>query len=152
MSPESLGPPRGVLTMTFSPDGHLLATVDTARQNVVWIWSLEGTPTLASALVHEQPVRQIVWHSSSPQLLINTITNTLPAIRWWSPHGHPLIARVPIQRSDNGKYDVRWVAGSNVDSPFWFSSPEQHVIGYLSTCEGAVEFEVLNSVTSKSLS
>ena len=131
MSPESSGPPRGVLAMTFSPDGHLLATVDTARQNVV---------------------RQVVWHPSSPQLLINTITNTLPAIRWWSPHGHPLIARVPIQRSENGKYDVRWVAGSNADSPFWFSSPEEHVIGYLSTCDGAVEFEVLNSVSSKSLS
>ncbi|KAJ5404824.1 hypothetical protein N7465_006108 [Penicillium sp. CMV-2018d] len=152
MSPESSGPPRGVLTMTFSPNGHLLATVDTARQNVVWIWSLEGTPTLASALVHEQPVRQIVWHPSSPQLLINTITNTLPAIRWWSPHDHPLIARVPIQRNENGKYDVRWVAGSNADSPFWFSSPEEHVIGYLSTCDGAVEFEMLNSVSSRSLS
>ncbi|KAJ5195674.1 hypothetical protein N7449_006153 [Penicillium cf. viridicatum] len=152
MSPESSGPPRGILTMTFSPDGRLLATVDTTRQNVVWIWSLDGTPTLASALVHEQPVRQIVWHPSSPQLLINTITNTLPAIRWWSPHDHPLIARVPIQRSENGKYDVRWVVGSNADSPFWFSSPEQHVIGYLSTCDGAVEFEVLNSVSSNSLS
>ncbi|QQK42229.1 WD40/YVTN repeat-like-containing domain [Penicillium digitatum] len=152
MSPESVGPPRGVLTMTFSPDGRLLATVDTARQNVVWIWSLEGTPTLVSALVHEQPVRQIVWHPSTPQLLINTITNTLPAIRWWSPTDYPLIARVPIQRSESGKYDVRWVAESNADSPFWFSSAEQHVIGYLSTCDGAVEFEVLNSVTSKSLS
>ncbi|CAI7630258.1 unnamed protein product [Penicillium glandicola] len=149
MSPESAGPSRGVLTMSFSPDGHLLATVDTARQNVVWIWSLEGTPKLASALVHEQPVRQVVWHPSTPQLLINTITNTLPAIRWWSPQDHPLVARVPIQRSESGKYDVRWVAESNADSPFWFSSPEQHVIGYLSTCEGAVEFEVLHSVSSK---
>ncbi|KAJ5382211.1 hypothetical protein N7517_000122 [Penicillium concentricum] len=149
MSPESAGPPRGVLTMTFSPDGRLLATVDTARQNVVWIWSLEGTPKLASALVHEQPVRQIVWHPSTPQLLINTITNTLPAIRWWSPQDHPLIARVPVQRSESGKYDVRWVAGSNTDSSFWFNSPEQHVIGYLSTCDGAAEFEVLNSVSSK---
>ncbi|KAJ5506979.1 hypothetical protein N7453_005936 [Penicillium expansum] len=152
MSPESAGPPRGVLTMAFSPDGCLLATVDTARQNVVWIWSLEGTPTLVSALVHEQSVRQIVWHPSTPQLLINTITNTLPAIRWWSPNDHPLIARVPIQRSESGKYDVRWVAGSKADSAFWFSSPEQHVIGYLSICDGAVEFELLNSVSSKNLS
>ncbi|KXG49262.1 uncharacterized protein PGRI_031320 [Penicillium griseofulvum] len=149
MSPESAGPPRGVLTMTFSPDGRLLATVDTARQNVVWIWSLEGTPRLESALVHEQPVRQIVWHPSTPQLLINTITHTLPVIRWWSPQSHPLIARVPVQRTESGKYDVRWVAGSSTDSPFWFSSPEQHVIGYLSSYEGGVEFEVLNSVSSK---
>ncbi|CAG8139434.1 unnamed protein product [Penicillium nalgiovense] len=152
MSPESAGPPRGVLTMTFSHDGLLLATVDTARQNVVWIWSLEGTPTLASALVHEQPVRQVAWHPSTSQLLINTITNTLPAIRWWSPQDHPLIARVPIQRNESGKYDVRWAAGSDTDSLFWYSSPEQHVIGYLSTRDGAVEFEALNSVSSKSLS
>ncbi|KGO64448.1 hypothetical protein PITC_022950 [Penicillium italicum] len=152
MSPESAGPPRGVLTMSFSHDGRLLATVDTARQNVVWIWSLERTPTLVSALVHEQPVRQVVWHTSTTQLLINTITNTVPAIRWWSPNDHPLIARVPIQRSEGGKYDVRWVAGLNADSPFWFSSPEQLVVGHLSTRDGAVKFEVLNSVTSKSLS
>ncbi|KAJ5433869.1 hypothetical protein N7491_004464 [Penicillium cf. griseofulvum] len=149
MSPESAGPPRGVLTMTFSSDGRLLATIDTARQNVVWIWSLEGTPRLASALVHEQPVRQIVWHPSTPKLLINTITNTLPVIRWWSPQSHPLIARVPVQRTESGKYDVRWVAGSSTDSPFWFSSPEEHVIGYLSSYNGGVEFEVLNSVSSK---
>ncbi|KAJ5970197.1 uncharacterized protein N7479_000115 [Penicillium vulpinum] len=149
MSPESTGPPRGVLTMTFSPDGRFLATVDTTRQNVVWIWSLEGTPQLASALVHEQSVRQIVWHPSAPQLLINTVTNTLPAIRWWSPEDHPLITRVPVQRTESGKYDVRWVAGSNPDSSFWFSSPEQYVIGYLSTRNGSVEFEVLNSVAGK---
>ncbi|KAJ5780069.1 hypothetical protein N7457_005229 [Penicillium paradoxum] len=149
MSPESAGPPRGVLTMTFSPDGHLLATVDTTRQNVVWIWSLDGTPKLMSALVHEQPVRQVVWHPSMPQLLINTITNALPAIRWWSPHDRPLIARVPVQRSESGKYDVRWAASSDSDSSFWFGSTEAHVIGYLSAQEGAVEFEVLNTVGSK---
>ncbi|KAJ5158038.1 uncharacterized protein N7500_007689 [Penicillium coprophilum] len=149
MSPESVGPPRGVLMMTFSSDGRLLATVDSARQNVVWIWSLEGIPTLASVLVHEQPVRQIIWHPSTPQLLINTITNTLPAIRWWSPKDHPMIVRVPVQRSESGKYDVRWVAGSNTDAAFWFNSPEQHVIGYLSTSGDAVEFKLLNSVSSK---
>ncbi|KAJ5746932.1 uncharacterized protein N7511_008628 [Penicillium nucicola] len=148
MSPESAGSPRGVLTMAFSPDGHLLATVDTMRQNVVWIWSLEGTPKLASALVHEQPVRQILWHPSTPQLLINTITNTLPAIRWWSPQDHPVIARVPVNRSESGKYDVRW-EGSDADSAFWFGSTEEYAIGYLSAGDNGVEFELLNSVSSK---
>jgi WD40 repeat protein len=149
MSLESAGSPRGVLTMTFSSDGCLLASVDTARQNVVWIWSLDGTPRLASALVHEQPVRQIAWHPSTPQLLINTVTNALPAIRWWSPQDHPLIARVPVQRSESGKYDVKWAAGSNEDSTFWFGSTEEHVIGYLAAQDGGVEFEVLNSISSK---
>ncbi|OGE52562.1 hypothetical protein PENARI_c010G08967 [Penicillium arizonense] len=144
MSPESAGSPRGVLAMAFSPDGLLLATVDTMRQNVVWIWSLEGTPKLASALVHEQHVRQIVWHPSTPQLLINTITNTLPAIRWWSSQDHPVIARVPVERSESGKYDVRW-EGSDADSAFWFGSTEEYVIGYLSAGDCGVEFELLNS-------
>lgn len=148
MSPESAGSPRGVLAMAFSPDGLLLATVDTMRQNVVWIWSLEGTPKLASALVHEQHVRQIVWHPSTPQLLINTITNTLPAIRWWSSQDHPVIARVPVERSESGKYDVRW-EGSDADSAFWFGSTEEYVIGYLSAGDSGVEFELLNSVSSK---
>ncbi|CAG8261614.1 unnamed protein product [Penicillium salamii] len=149
MSPESTGPPRGVLPIAFSPDGQLLASVDTSRQNVVWIWSLESSPRLASVLVHEQPVRQIVWHSSTPQLLINTITNGLPTIRWWSPQDHPVIAQVPVQRNENGKYDVKWATDSNIDSVFWFGSTEQHVIGYLSAQNGGIEFEVLNSVTSK---
>ncbi|KAJ5351636.1 hypothetical protein N7452_000610 [Penicillium brevicompactum] len=149
MSPETAGPPRGVLTIAFSPDGGLLATVDTSRQNVVWIWSLESPPRLASALVHEQPVRQIAWHASTPQLLINTITNGVPTIRWWSPQDHPVIAQVPVQRNENGKYDVKWATDQNVDSVFWFGSTEQHVIGYLSAQNGGVEFELLNSVSSK---
>lgn len=149
MSPESTGPARGVLTMAFSPDGHLLASVDTSRQNVVWIWSLESPPKLASALVHEQPVRQIAWHSSTPQLLINTITNGLPTIRWWSPQDHPVITGVPVKKSESGKYDVKWAADPDIESVFWFGSMEEHVIGYLSAQNGGVEFEVLNSVSNK---
>ncbi|KAJ5551966.1 hypothetical protein N7461_006664 [Penicillium sp. DV-2018c] len=148
MSPESSGSPRGVLTMSFSSDGCFLASVDTARQNVVWIWSLEGTPSLASVLVHEQPVRQIAWNPSTPQLLINAVTNALPAIRWWSPQHHPLIARVPVQRSENGKYDVKWATGSNGDPTFWFGSTEEYVIGYLAAQDGGAKFEVLNSISS----
>ncbi|KAJ5581470.1 hypothetical protein N7535_000090 [Penicillium sp. DV-2018c] len=148
MSPESSGSPRGVLTMSFSSDGCFLASVDTSRQNVVWIWSLDGTPSLASVLVHEQPVRQIAWNPSTPQLLINAVTNALPAIRWWSPQHHPLIARVPVQRSENGKYDVKWATGSNGDPTFWFGSTEEYVIGYLAAQDGGAKFEVLNSISS----
>jgi WD40 repeat protein len=149
MSPESAGPPRGVLTMAFSPDGLLLASVDTSRQNVVWIWALESPPRLASALGHEQPVRQIVWHTSTPQLLINTVTNGLPSIRWWSPQDHPVIAQVPVRSSESGKYDVKWTTDPSVDSVFWFGSAEEHVVGYLSAQNGGVEFEVLSSLSSK---
>ncbi|KAJ5378547.1 hypothetical protein N7509_011666 [Penicillium cosmopolitanum] len=149
MSPESSGPPRGVQIMAFSPDGTMLATVDTMRSNVVWIWALDATPRLASALVHEQPVRQLAWHPSTPQLLINAITNNLPTIRWWSPNDHPVIARVPTQKSDSGKYEVKWLVESENDATFWFASTEEYVVGYLTDENGISGFEVLNSVTSR---
>ncbi|KAJ5162042.1 hypothetical protein N7492_007434 [Penicillium capsulatum] len=149
MSPESSGPSRGVSFMTFSPNGNLLATVDSMRSNVVWIWALDAPTRLASALVHEQPVRQISWHSTTPQLLINTITNSLPSVRWWSPHSHPVIARVPTEKVESGKYEIKWLTGSNPDSVFWFGSTEEYVVGYLSADEGAVQFEVLHSVVNR---
>ena len=135
--------------MGFSPDGSLLATVDTMRSNVVWIWALDGTARLSSALVHEQPVRQLLWHPSTPQLLINTVTNGLPTVRWWSPQSHPVIARVPTQKNESGKYEIKWLAESSHDSAFWFGSTEEYVVGYLSAEEGLVQFEVLNSVANR---
>lgn len=149
MSPESSGPPRGVAIMTFSPDGTLLASVDTMRSNVVWIWALDVTPRLASVLVHEHAVRQVLWHPSTPQLLINSITNNLPVVRWWSPQSHPVIARVPTQKCDSGKYEVKWLAGEEHDSAFWFGSSEEYVVGYLSADENSVQFEVLNSFANR---
>lgn len=144
--------------MTFSSKGTLLATVDSARSNVVWIWSLTSAPSLASVLIHEQPVRQLAWHPRTPQLLISTVTNALPTVRWWSPQGRPIIARVPVKANDSGKYDVKWVTPSEDDNPpfnearpvfesaFWFGSSEEYAVGYLCELEGAVQFEVLNSV------
>jgi hypothetical protein len=61
-----------------------------------------------------------------------------------------VIAQVPVQRNESGKYDMKWAIDSNVDSVFWFGSSEEHVIGYLSAQNGGVEFEVLNLVSSKS--
>lgn len=136
--------------MTFSAGGAYLATVDTLRSNVVWIWAMEDTPRLESALVHEQPVRQIAWHSLKQQLLINTISNTLPAVRCWSPHGQPIICRIPTQKNDAGKYEVKWLSGdSNDHNAFWFGSTEEYVIGYLSVADEILHFEVLNSVSNK---
>lgn len=137
--------------MTFSPDGTLLATVHSMRPNVVWIWSLDATPRLASALVHEQPVRQLAWHPKTSQLLINTVTNALPEIRWWSPQSHPVIARVPTKKCETGRYEVKWLAPSQghvPDSAFWFGSAEEYMVGYLSDEEGAVHFKAVNTVTN----
>lgn len=143
--------------MTFSSDGAFLATVDSARSNVVWVWSTASTPSLTSVLVHEQPVRQLAWHLRTPQLLISTVTNSLPVVRWWPSQGRPVIARVPTKPNESGKYDVKWMTpgetpdsaaetGAVYDSAFWFGSSEEYVVGYLCEVEGAVQFEVLNSV------
>ncbi|KAL4934539.1 S25 ribosomal protein-domain-containing protein [Aspergillus undulatus] len=105
---EPTGAPRGVSLMTFSPDGMLLSTVDQTRSNIVWIWSLEDTPTLVSALVHEHAVRQATWHPASTQLLITTANSALPGVRCWNPHQPPCIAPA-------GKQKKKWSKGKVKD-------------------------------------
>lgn len=153
---------RSPSIMTFNADGTLLATVDSAKSNIVWIWSLGGTPTLISALVHEQPVRQLAWNPSTSQLLINTVTNNLPSVRYWSPQSQPMIARVPTKKSDSGRYEVKWLTVPSQrfliepssdyihDSPFWFGSSEEWVVGYLSEEGGTAYFRVINSIVNSS--
>lgn len=157
---SSSGTPRSASIMTFNADGTLLATVDSAKSNVVWIWSLDGIAGLTSALVHEQPVRQLAWHPSTSQLLINAITNNLPSVRYWSPHSPPVIARVPTKKCDSGRYEVKWLtvpdqryldepSGDYIhDSPFWFGSNEEWVVGYLSEEGDAAYFRVINSIVN----
>jgi len=156
----SSGTPRSASLMTFNADGTLLATVDSAKSNVVWIWSLDGTPRLTSALVHEQPVRQLAWHPSASHLLINTITNNLPSVRYWSLQSQPVIARVPTRKCESGRYEVKWLivpdqrcldepSGDYLhDSPFWVGSSGDWVVGYLSEEGDLVRFRVINSIVN----
>ncbi|KAL4735643.1 Quino protein amine dehydrogenase [Aspergillus similis] len=151
--PEPTSVPRGVSLMGFSFDGKLLSTVDQTRPNIVWVWSLESTPVLVSILVHEHAVRQVIWHHSSTQMLITTANNALPGVRYWSPHRPPCIVRVPISRSDSGRYDVRWLSSDvNQKSRFWFGSQEDYVLGFIELGEHGAEFKVLNTLGGKVLS
>ncbi|KAL4989183.1 hypothetical protein BDW68DRAFT_157161 [Aspergillus falconensis] len=155
--PETTSGPRGVSLMGFSYDCKLLSTVDQTRPNIVWIWSLESTPVLVSVLVHEHAVRQVIWHHSSTQVLINTANNALPGVRYWSPHRPPCIVRIPISRSESGRYDVRWLSSEssevNHDSRFWFGSPDDYVLGFIGLDEEhGAEFKVLNTLGGKVLS
>lgn len=147
---ETSGPPRGASIMTFSPDASLLATVDQTRPGIVWIWALESAPRLLSALVHEHPVRQIVWHPLTAELLLTTANNVIPAVRYWSPDCEPKIIQIPIPRSENGRYDVRWIASSQIDhSKFWFGTSEDYVVGSLLVDDGIPRFEGVNSLSNK---
>ncbi|KAL1999131.1 hypothetical protein VTN02DRAFT_4999 [Thermoascus thermophilus] len=141
---DSSSLPRGVSMALFSFDGSLLATVDQSRSNVVWIWSLGTAPRLQSALVHEHGVRQLSWHPNKPELLISTSNSAVAAVHLWSLDGDPVIARVPISRSDAGKYEVSWVKADDAGrSVFWFGTPEEYALGTLSVQEGSAQLNVL---------
>ena len=150
MITEPTGPPRGVSIMTFSSDGSLLASVDQARPNIVWIWALGTAPGLVSALVHEHPVRQVVWHPSMTAFLLTTVNGVVAVVHYWSPTSNPVVVRIPVPSSEHGKYDVRWVSsGQDNDSRFWFGTPEDYVLGYIGDQEGIPKFKVDYSVHSK---
>ena len=148
--PELPVPPRGVSVMTFNFDGSFLATVDQLRPNMVWIWSIETTPRLASALVHEYAVRHVIWHPQKTECLITTANGAFAAVRRWSSNESPAIVRVPVPRSEAGKYDVRWSASEqNGNAVFWFGTGEDYVLGYLEAQAGGLRFNALYSVSSK---
>jgi hypothetical protein len=150
--PEPSTTLRGVSMMGFSYNGALLGTVDQTRPNVVWIWGLENTPVLVSALVHEHAVRQVVWHHSSIQLLITTANSALPGVRYWSPHRAPSVVRIPVSRNENAKLDVRWLPSDEGDkSRFWFGTPDDYVLGYIGPGEeqGTSQFQCLNTLAGK---
>lgn len=150
MITEPSGSPRGVSAMTFSSDGSFLGTVDQLRPNVVWIWSLRETPKLAAALVHEHPVRQVIWHPWKMELLISTINGVWPAVRIWSPISDPQIVHMPIPRRESGRYDVRWCASKqHGHSVFWFGATEDYVVGYLAVQNGSLGFNVLRSLSRR---
>lgn len=148
---EPTSGPRGVSLMGFSYDGNLLSTVDQARPNIVWIWNLENAPVLVSALVHEHAVRQVIWHPLSMQLLITTANNALPTVRYWCPHQPPCIVRIPVSRSESGRYDVRWLpADKDEFTRLWFGSPDDYVLGLIESDEhGAAEFRCFNTLGGK---
>ncbi|KAL4788559.1 Quino protein amine dehydrogenase [Aspergillus varians] len=147
-SAEPTSAPRGVSLMAFSYDGSLLSTVDQTRPNIVWIWSLENTPILISTLVHEHAVRQVIWHPSSTQLLVTTANNALPGVRYWSPHRSPCIVRIPVPRSESGRYDVRWLStDGDKNSRIWFGSPDDYVLGFIELDkEHGADFRCLNNL------
>ncbi|KAL5342447.1 WD40-repeat-containing domain protein [Aspergillus crustosus] len=147
---EPTSAPRGVSSIGFSHDGILLSTVDQARPNVVWIWSLEDTPTLVSVLVHEHAVRQVMWHQASTQFLVTTSNNTLPSVRHWSPNRQPYVMRVPASRNESGRYDVRWLSSDeNEPARFWFGSQDDYVLGFIEQNEEGAGFQCLNTIAGK---
>jgi hypothetical protein len=144
--PDPSGPPRGVSTLLFSSDGSILATLDQSRPNVLWIWSLSPS-RLDSILVHESPIGHFTWHSSRSELLVTTNNSSVPAVHLWSHTNNPVIVRVPIARNEAGRYHATWVeTPHHTPSTFWFSTPEDCVLGQISLQGSRGEFNLLYSV------
>ncbi|GIC91471.1 WD40 repeat domain-containing protein [Aspergillus udagawae] len=151
MISESTGAPRGASIMAFSANGAFLSTVDQTRPNVVWIWDLKTAPGLVSVLLHDHPVRQVVWHPLRTEFLVTTSNSIVPAVRYWSLDSHPSIIPIPISRSEAGKYDVRWLPLSQDDVPaLWFGTLEEYVLGHFELEDGAQQFKVAYRVHNRS--
>ncbi|KAL1963887.1 hypothetical protein VTN77DRAFT_7693 [Rasamsonia byssochlamydoides] len=145
---ESSGPPRGVSMIQFSYNGNFLATLDQSLPNVVWIWSLISPIHLKSVLVHEHNVRQFAWHPSEPELLVTTNNSAAAAVRLWSLNRNPVIATVPIARNDAGRYEISWFGSVRGEpSTFWFSTPDDAVLGYVALQDERPRFNLLHSVS-----
>lgn len=83
-------------------------------------------------------------------LLLSTINSTVAAVHYWSPQSQPVVARVPVSRSESGKYDVRWLSlEQEYDLKFWFGTLEDYVLGCIEEKEGIPQFTTLYSVHSK---
>ncbi|KAL3480343.1 Quino protein amine dehydrogenase [Aspergillus californicus] len=148
---EPTSTPRGVI-MGFSHDATFLSTIDQTRPNIVWIWSLENVPTLISVLVHDHAVKQAVWHQSSTQLLITTANGAIPGVRYWSPERPPVFVRVPVPRSESGKFDVRWLSADNgARSRFWFGATDDYALGQIDPEgeHGPAQFDCLHTLGGK---
>lgn len=83
-------------------------------------------------------------------LLITTVNSAVAVAHYWSPETHPVVVRIPVSRSESGKYDVRWLSsGQDGDLRFWFGTPEDYVLGYIEDLRGLRQFRVFYTVHSK---
>ena len=101
-----------------------------------------------SILLHEHAVRQVAWHPQKAELLIITANNAVAVIHYWSPNSHPRIVRVPISRSETGRYHVKWLASSEQQdfSAFWFWTTDEYVVGHIVD----ETFNILYTINTKS--
>lgn len=146
---DSSNLPRGVSFVAFSSNSDFLATIDQTRPNIVWIWSTGASITLESALVHEHGIRNMSWSPRTQELLITTSNGSFAVIHMWSPGCNPVIAGIPVGRSEAGRYDVTWVTATARDEPetFWFSTPDEAVLGHVTVGDdGHCSFNMLHSV------
>ncbi|EED21447.1 WD40 domain protein [Talaromyces stipitatus ATCC 10500] len=150
--------PKGVSSLQFSPHGELLATIEQTQPNIVWIWAMTATPTLETALVHEHNVKNITWHAKNQELLITTANNTLAVIHLWSKERPPVIAEIPIPRSEAGRYSVTWVKSTVPEESclFWFNNTDDAVLGCVivddqTNTQGRASFNSLYMVSRSGL-
>lgn len=139
--PASAG--RTGTLLEFNGAGDMLATLNHALPNVVWLWSINGwQPKLTAVLILENNVRQLLWNPLNQDTLLITNECHTPTVHEWVAHRSPRISHVPI-KPDGGKHEAVWLGDLASHSIFLFGSNREYIIGRI--YENSEEFETVQN-------
>ncbi|WEW54651.1 hypothetical protein PRK78_000071 [Emydomyces testavorans] len=138
---------RTVSAVSFNPTGTMVATIDNSLPHIAWMWLIqESTPWLAGALVQNSNIKQLLWSTEHPELLMITNDDDVPTVHQWICGRRPRIARIP--HASGGKYSVSWMKpeNSNADGLVWFGWHTGYVMGYLLGAGSSAEFRQIRGL------
>ncbi|KIY94156.1 hypothetical protein MNEG_13807 [Monoraphidium neglectum] len=114
---------RGPGTLTWSPDGQLLATVNENMPHAIWIWDL-GSAELAAVLCQVGPVRALAWSPAGRSLAAVAGGGRLYL---WSPAGASVV-HVPL-----GGFQATGVSWAQGGEALALHGRESFCCGYVGT-------------------
>ena len=117
-SPASMGrePQYGVSIVAFNSEETLLVTRDDSIPTTIWVWCLK-IGTAVAVLVHHSPVKNLLWHPKTPDLLLIHCAIPEPALHLWkSTWDAPRIVNIPLENT-GGRLEASWLQ-SSVDGTF----------------------------------
>ncbi|KAI1956325.1 hypothetical protein LOZ58_006402 [Ophidiomyces ophidiicola] len=138
---------RTMSTISFSPSGNLIATVDHALPNILWIWSIrESPPRLAGSLVHKSNIKHLFWGVEHPEMLFATNDDDIATVHGWSCGRLPAIIQIP--RASGGRYSAARIKSAMQDGGelIWFGWHTGYVMGYVSMVGPSVEFRQVEGI------
>ncbi|EEP78053.1 predicted protein [Uncinocarpus reesii 1704] len=141
------GGTRAISAISFNPTGTMVATIDNGLPHILWLWSIqERTPCLAGALVQKSNIKQILWSTEHPELLMTTSDDDVGTLHQWICGCIPRIARIP--HAAGGKNHASWIQldKREADSLIWFGWQDGYTMGYLRGAGQAAEFIQIKSL------
>lgn len=118
--------------MAYSPDGMFLATKNDSSPTTAWIWSLQ-TGKAVAILIHHAPIKHLLWHPSTHDLLLIHCAIPEPAVLVWkSSWDNPQVITLPLERA-NGRLEAGWLSNSDEGRfQVMMSSAHQYVTAEIS--------------------